>query len=461
MPRVAVINLGCPRNLVDSEVMIGLLEKSGYIITEDFDECDVAVINTCAFVEDAKKESIDLILRVIELKKEHKVKAIIVTGCLPQRYFRQLKKELIEVDAFLGTNNFIRIPETVQAVLSGSRPRVAPGGRNFLYDHTYPRSLITPKHSVYVKLAEGCNNVCSYCVIPKIRGRLRSRSSASIIKEIRDISKGAGISEINLIGQDITLYGTDLYGAAKLGTLLKKVAGLKAARWIRLLYTHPAHYTDELIEVVKDEPSVCRYLDIPLQHINDRILKLMNRRISKREIINLIERLRREIPGLCIRTTFLVGFPTETDAEFKELMAFVKERMFERLGVFEYSREEGTKAYKFRGHISAKAKNERFNAVMKLQQEVSKEVNAKFLGRELTVLVDEVDDKPVTSNKGLPDKPGTRDTESKTYICRTEYDAPEVDGQCFVTTDKLHVPGEFVKIRVIDTLEYDLVGEEI
>lgn len=442
MTTVVLISLGCPRNLVDSEVMLGLLKKGGFKITQDFKRCDAAIINTCAFIEDAKRESIDLIMQVIELKKENKLKSVIVTGCLPQRYLTELKKELKEVDAFLGTGDFTGIAQTLRGALKGRAVSKVSMRPDFLYDHTLPRDLITPRHFVYLKLSEGCNNHCSYCVIPKIRGRLRSRDMDSALKEIGAISKRHKISEINLIGQDITLYGTDLYGEPALAGLLKKLTALKAARWIRLLYTHPEHYTDELINVIKAEPSICKYLDLPLQHINDRILSLMNRNTKKADIVSLISRLRREIPGLALRTTFIVGFPGETDEEFRELYNFVKETKFERLGVFEYSREEGTRAYRFEGQIPAKVKKERLDAIMKLQQEASKEVNANFLGKELVVLIDEADKGDI-------------------YVARTEYDAPEVDGNCFVRSQKRHKPGDFVKVKIVDTLEYDLVGEEV
>jgi len=427
---------------------LGLLKKSGFTITEDFNNCDAVVVNTCSFIKDAKRESIDLILQLIELKKEKKIKSIIVTGCLPQRYPAELKKDLKEVDSFLGTNDFIKIPEVVKKTLSGKGVSIISKKHDFLYDHTLPRDMITPGHFVYVKLSEGCNNSCSYCVIPKIRGRLRSRTAESILEEVKILSRNSRISEINLIGQDITLYGTDLYGKPKLAAILRQVAALKAAKWMRLLYTHPEHYSDELIDVVRDEPSICKYLDLPLQHVNDRILKLMNRAITKEKILNLINRLRKEVPDLAIRTTFIVGFPSESDKEFKEMFDFIREVKFERLGIFEYSHEEGTSAYRFSGQISDKIKKERFDAIMELQQEISKGINSKFLGKEIDVLIDEPNGDDKTNS-------------TYNYIARTEYDAPEVDGNCFVMSKKQHKPGDFVRVKIVDTLEYDLVGEEM
>lgn len=442
-----MISLGCPRNLVDSEIMLGLLKKNGFKITEDFSDCDAAIVNTCSFIEDAKKESLDLIFQLIALKKEKKIKSVIVAGCLPQRYHKELKEELKEIDAFVGTSDFTKIPQIVRKTLNKDRVSEVSATPSFLADHTLPRDLITPRHFIYLKVAEGCANNCSYCVIPKIRGPLRSRPIESLLSEAKQLSKKHRISEINLIGQDITLYGADLYGRPRLDELLRRLLKLKLAKWHRLLYTHPEHYTEDLINIVKDEPAVCKYLDLPLQHINDRILSSMNRKITKKEIVELIGRLKKRIPGLAIRTTFIVGFPGETDAEFRELCDFIKETRFERLGIFEYSSEEGTPAYQFKNQIPEKLKRERFDTIMKLQQEISAKVNAKFIGKELTVLIDELENR-------LTGKPYN-------YTGRTEYDAPEVDGSCFVRSKRLHKPGDFVKVKIIDTMEYDLVGEEL
>ena len=447
MARVSLISLGCPRNLVDSEVMLGFLRKAGYTVWEDATRCDAVVVNTCSFIEDAKRESIDLILQVVELKKQKRIKAIVVAGCLPQRYPSQLREELREVDGFLGTDDYPLIAQAVKRALAGEKFFGSFKRPTFLYDHTHRRELITPKHFAYLKLAEGCDNNCSYCVIPAIRGRLRSRGIDSLMREAKQLFDAHRISEINLIGQDITLYGKDLYGRPRLAELLKKLANLTKAHWIRLLYTHPEHYTDELIRVIRDTPSICKYLDVPLQHISDRILRLMNRKVRKKDIIRLIERFRDRIPGVAIRTTFIVGFPQETEADFKELIECIGQMKFERLGVFQYSREEGTAACRFVGQLPEKIKQERFDAIMKLQQDISREVNGKFLGREIEVLIDE----PSELNKR---------NQLYNSIGRTQYDAPEVDGNCFVRSRKRHRPGDFVRARIVDTLEYDLVGEE-
>ncbi|MBI4336130.1 MAG: 30S ribosomal protein S12 methylthiotransferase RimO [Candidatus Omnitrophica bacterium] len=445
MFKVGLVSLGCPRNLTDSETMLGLLKAGGFDITEDVSGCDAAIVNTCSFIKDAKEESVDLILKLLELKKEKKIRSVIVAGCLPQRYSSELREEMAEVDAFVGTSDFSGISDIVRKTLDGAKITAVSEKLDFLADHTYRRDLIPPGHYMYLKVAEGCDNNCSYCVIPKIRGRLRSRSIDSLLQEALELSRRYDISEINLIGQDITLYGADLYGSPRLTELLKKLTRLKIAGWHRLLYTHPEHYTDGLLDIVKGEPSVCKYLDLPLQHISDRILKLMNRKTTRGSITKLIERIRKRVPGAAIRTTFIVGFPGETDDDFKELLGFISQIKFERLGVFEYSREEGTAAHKFRDQVPARVKRQRFDAVMKLQQEISKEVNAGYMGKELKVLVDEV-----IENKGPQHE----------YLCRTEHDAPEVDGNCFVRGGRRHKPGDFVKVKIVDTFEYDLVGEE-
>ncbi len=442
-----MISLGCPRNLVDSEIMLGLLKKDGFRITEAISDCDAAIINTCSFIEDAKRESLDLIFQLVELKKEKKIRSIIVAGCLPQRYFKELKKELKEIDAFVGTSDFTKIPGIVRKTLNKDKVSEVSVTPSFLADHTLPRDLITPRHFIYLKVAEGCANNCSYCVIPKIRGTLRSRPIESLLSEAKQLSKRHRISEINLIGQDITFYGADLYGEPRLAEFLRRLLKLKLAKWHRLLYTNPEHYTNDLINIVKNESAVCKYLDLPLQHISDKVLKSMNRKITRKEIMNLIGRLRSRIPGLALRTTFIVGFPGETDNDFRELCDFIREIRFERLGIFEYSREEGTAAYQFKNQIPEKIKKERFDVIMKLQQEISKKINATYIGKELEVLIDETKHrKPNTVNH---------------YIGRTEYDAPEVDGNCFVRSKRLHKAGDFVKVKVVDTMEYDLVGEEL
>ena len=409
--KVGILSLGCPRNLVDSETILGRLHLKGYDIV-DIDKAEVAIVNTCAFVDDAKRESIDAILDLIQAKKEGRLKKIIVQGCLSQRYKDELIKELPEVDAFVG-----------KVFLNSGSERFA----------------ITPRHFAYLKICEGCINSCSYCVIPKIKGKFVSLDEDAIIRKAVEFDK-EGISELNIIGQDITGFGIDLKGKTDLSSILKKI--VKAARhigWFRLLYLYPSRVDDSLLKAIKDEPRVCKYIDLPVQHINDRVLKLMNRGTSKKEIIALIDKIRKTIPGVAIRSSVIAGFPTETEKEFRELFDFIKEVKFERLGAFVYSREEGTKAYRMKGQLPDKVKQERFNEIMQLQQGVSREANRKFLGEKLEVLIDL--------------------KEGSSYLGRTQYDAPDVDGQVYISSNKALKTGDFVKAVITDTLEYDLVGE--
>jgi len=410
--------LGCARNLVDSEVILGRLNKKGYSIV-DIDKADIGIINTCSFIKEAKEESLEVIQRVVGLKKEGKLKKIIVTGCLPQRYHVELAKHLKEIDAFVGRLN--------------------------LEDKLdFQRYLLTEKHFAYVKICESCNNRCSYCVIPKIKGPFKSRVMESVIKEVRGLDKKK-VREINLIGQDTTSYGRDLFGASKLSQLLQKILQeVNNIKWVRLLYTHPNHFDDSLIEVYKKEKRLCKYIDLPLQHINDRILKLMNRKITKDKTLRLVEKIRKNIPGVAIRTSLIVGFPGETEKEFQELFKFIEEERFERLGAFIYSREESTAAYHFKGQVPEKVKQERFDLIMSRQQDIARGINQQFMNRKMQVLIDE------KGEKG-----------DNIYLGRTEYDAPEVDGLVYVHANKKLQPGDFASVRITDTLEYDLVGKQI
>ena len=408
---IGILSLGCPRNIVDSENVIGRLNVKGYPIV-DIDKADIAIINTCAFTEDAKQESIDAILDLIQLKKEGKLKKILVYGCLAQRYKEALKKELPEVDAFVGKISL---------------------------NHELGRYPITPSHFVYLKICEGCVNHCSYCVIPKIKGKFTSLEEETVLKKVKAFDK-EGVSEINIIGQDITGYGLDLYGRPNLAGLVKKIAASGPhVGWIRLLYLYPSRVNDELLAVIRDTKNICKYIDMPVQHINDRILSAMNRKTAKRQILGTLEKIRKNIPGVSLRTSIIVGFPSETDKEFMELLDFIKGAKFERLGAFVYSREEGTKAHDLKKQVPREIKIERFNAVMAAQQEVSGENNRKFLGKTIKVLIDETGDGH--------------------YLGRSESDAPEVDGLVYVNAKKELRPGDFVNVEITDTLEYDLVGE--
>lgn len=442
--RIGIKSLGCPKNFVDTEVICGKLREKGYQISEKIDNSDIVIINTCSFIRDAVEESIEEILNLVKLKEEGKIKHIIVTGCLPQRYKDDnLSQELPEVDAFLGVGDLLDIDNVIKSVLQGEQIyKVCPEPK-FLYNHNTPRTILTPKHYVYIKISEGCQNNCFYCLIPQLRGNYRSRKMEDIIEEVKMLSEKQYLSEIILIGQDTTLYGIDLYGEYKLDELLKKLSLLKLnnLKWIRLLYTHPAHYNNELIEVIAHYPKICPYLDLPLQHISDKILKRMNRPVKKSYVISLINKLRDRIPNLTLRTTFIVGFPGETDKEFEELLNFVKEFRFERLGGFIFSREEGTPAYDFPQQIPMRIKNERLKNLMLTQQSISKEINSFHVGKEIEVLIDEI-------QSGKP----------KIAIGRTQGDAPEIDGKVVIRGDRAQV-GKFIKVKVTEASEYDLTGE--
>jgi len=430
--KVGILSLGCPRNLVDSENILGRLNSKGYPIV-DMKKADIALVNTCAFIDDAKRESIDAILDLVELKKRGKLKKIIVYGCLSQRYSCELKKEIPEVDAFIG---------------------------NVSLNHEIKRFPITPKHYVYLKICEGCINSCSFCAIPKIKGKFTSLDIGTILERLENFNRDK-VSELNIIGQDITGYGIDLREGTKLiGALERIVKKAKHIGWVRLLYLYPSRVTKELLKLIKDEPKICKYIDLPIQHINGRILELMNRSTSKTDILKIIERARKIIPDVALRTSVITGFPSETEKEFKELLQFIEETKFERLGAFVYSREEGTAAYNMSKQIPDKVKQERLSRIMSLQQELSRETNKKFLGRVMDILIDEKTDGH--------------------YLGRSQYDAPEVDGLVYVhprtnnlknysddaigagvNSKKALMPGDFVKVKITDTLEYDLVGEAI
>ncbi|MFA5356822.1 MAG: MiaB/RimO family radical SAM methylthiotransferase [Candidatus Omnitrophota bacterium] len=411
--KVGVLSLGCPRNLVDSENILGRLASKGYRIV-DMDKADTAILNTCAFIEDAKIESIDAILDLIDLKKKGKLKKIIVYGCLSQRYKEELRAEFPEVDAFVGKVSL---------------------------NHSLTDYHLTPRHYAYLKICEGCVNDCSFCVIPKIKGGLVSLKEDSALRKIEGFNKNK-VSEVNIVGQDITGYGLDLGPGTRLPGFLKKIiSAAPGIGWIRLLYLYPNRVSDELLGIIRDEPRVCKYIDLPLQHINNRILGLMNRHMKKNDILKLIDNVRKKIPGVAIRTSLIVGFPSETDKEFSELMDFIDEVKFERMGAFIYSREEGTRAYDLGGQLPDGIKRERFNALMLRQQELSEQVNKGLLGKEIKVLIEE---------KG-------RDH----YLGRSQYDAPEVDGIVYVNSARKLKAGEFVRVLITDTLEYDLVGEEL
>ncbi|MDD5438868.1 MAG: 30S ribosomal protein S12 methylthiotransferase RimO [Candidatus Omnitrophica bacterium] len=439
------MSLGCPRNLVDSEVLIGILKKARCAVTDDIHKAGIYIVNTCAFIDDAKRESIDTILELAAHKKERTGKGetpalLIVAGCLPQRYGGEIGRTIPEIDAVFGTADFIRIPDFIKKHTDGPRAVISKTPR-FLYDHHSRRELITPCHYAYIKIQEGCKNHCSFCVIPSIRGPYRSRQLSSVLAEIKDLRSRHRLREVNLIGQDTTLYGIDRYRHIRIAELVSKAARIMDNGWVRLLYGHPAHVTDELIGVIARERSVCKYMDLPIQHCNDRILKIMNRRVTKKEIVTLIDKIRKRIPGVALRTSVMTGFPGETRREFEELVGFIKEMRFERLGAFTYSREERTRASGLPGQVSEHEKAERYDILLRTQKEIAGLINRGYQNKIVSVLIDEAAD-----DKGL-------------YYGRTGHDAPEVDGGCFVRSKRALTPGMFVEVRVVDTLEYDLVGE--
>jgi ribosomal protein S12 methylthiotransferase len=439
-PKVYLLSLGCPKNLVDSELILGALEKRGFVIKNEPRDVDIAIINTCAFIKEAKEESIDEIFGLIKLKKAGYIKRLVVSGCLPQRYMCELRQDLKEVDDFVGVEGWRHINTLLESIKEGAKYSDATVHIKPLY-HDTRRHLLTPVHYAYVKISEGCDNFCSYCSIPAIRGRLRSRPIEEIKKEVIDLARNVALKEINLIAQDTTLYGRDLYGRARLVDLLKELDRIKKITWIRLLYAHPAHFSKELVEFIGSSHRICRYVDLPLQHISDSILKKMNRKVSKKKIYELISSLRKEIPDVSLRTSFIVGFPGESNKDFNELIKFVKEIRFEHLGAFMYSCEENTRASGFKNQVPEKVKKERYDILLEVQREISRNVLKGYVGRNLKVLVDEK----------LPDS-------DNTYLGRTEFDAPEVDGSV-VIKDKGIKEGDLINARITDTWEYDLLAE--
>ncbi len=415
---VGMVNLGCARNLVDSQAILGHLKSNGHHIVP-IEESDIAIVNTCGFIEEAKKESIDAIVDLLELKKQGKLKKVIVAGCLAQRYGDELAKEFKDIDAIVGVQQL--------------QKNKVPG-----------QELLTPGHFAYVKICESCYNRCSFCVIPKIKGKFISRTMESVVEEVKQLD-ARGVKEIHVIGQDITAYGMDLYREKSLAKLLKKIVAVtKNIQWIRLLYTFPAHITDELIETIAGEEKICNYIDLPIQHVSDRLLKAMNRNITKQETVDLIKKIRSKIPQASLRTTFIVGMPGESRENFEELVEFVRETRFEKAGVFLYSREEGTPAYDMPGQVPQQVKKERMDTLMTVQQDISKDIQEKSVGRTFKVIIDE-------RQKG----------EDPVYLGRSEYDAPEVDGIVYVHSKKELASGDFVMVEVTDAYEYDLVGEAI
>ncbi|MFZ5633262.1 MAG: 30S ribosomal protein S12 methylthiotransferase RimO [Bacillota bacterium] len=437
--KIGIISLGCAKNLVDTEIMLGLLAEAGYVITPSAADADAMIINTCGFITPAKEEAINTILETARLKEVGRLKALLVAGCLAQRYGRELLAEIPEIDGVLGLGEIGEVVSLVQRAAAGERPR-AVGNPEFDYSRVMPRLLATPAHWAYVKIADGCNNRCSYCAIPGIRGGYRSRPLEVLEAEVSELLK-KGVKEVILVAQDTTAYGLDLYRRPALAELLKRLAA-KGPPWIRVLYCYPTGFTSELIRVMRDEENICRYIDLPLQHINDGILKRMNRRGTAEEIRRLIHNLRDSIPGLTLRTTFMVGFPGEGEAQFEELYKFVEETRFERMGVFKFSPEEGTAAWSMEDTVQEETKEYRYNSLMALQKGISLDHNRGKVNSTVRVLVD-----------------GRKAGRSNIYHGRTEGDAPEIDGTVLFSAGPRGIAGgEFARVRVTRAFDYGLRG---
>lgn len=437
--KIFFISLGCDKNLVDSENMLGILRDKGVTVTSQEQEADVIIVNTCCFIGDAKEESINTILEMAEYKKNGNLKGLIVAGCLAQRYCEEIKEEIPEVDAILGTNSWDDIYQAVCQVLEGKR-----------YENRKPftgipkfsenRILTTGGHYAHLKIAEGCDKNCTYCIIPKIRGEYRSVPMEELIAQAKKLAE-SGVKELILVAQETTLYGMDLYGEKKLGKLLDELNKIQGLYWIRILYCYPEEIDDELIEAVIRNEKVCHYLDMPIQHASDGILKRMGRRTCKKDIVAVAEKLRERIPDICLRTTLICGFPGETQKDHEELMAFVNEMEFDRLGAFAYSPEEGTPAETFKDQVSDEVKRTWQEEVMELQQEVSYDKNQELLGREFVAFVE------------------GKVADENAYMGRTYRDAPSIDGYVFIQTKETLMTGDLVKVKITGAYEYDLIGE--
>ena len=442
---ILFVSLGCDKNLVDTEVMLGLLAKKGHQMIDDETQADIVIVNTCCFIHDAKEESIQTILEMAQLKETAALKKLIVTGCLAQRYKEEILEEIPEVDAVLGTTSYDEIAEVIDGLFSES-PMERADARMIMKDVDYlpetqkGRLVTTGGHFAYLKIAEGCDKHCTYCIIPKIRGNFRSVPMEELIDEAKELAD-QGVKELILVAQETTLYGKDIYGEKSLPRLLKALCKIQGLRWIRILYCYPEEITDELIQVIKEEPKICHYLDLPIQHASDAILKRMGRKTSKEQLISIIGKLREEIPDITLRTTLITGFPGETDEQHEELMDFVDQMEFERLGVFTYSPEEDTPAAEMPDQISEEIKQDRQAELMELQQDIVFDRNEDLIGEEMLVMIE------------------GKVADENAYVGRTYRDAPNVDGLIFVNTDEELVSGDFAKVKVTGAMDYDLIGE--
>ncbi len=438
-----MLSLGCAKNLVDAECLLGFLRRHGLTLTRDLGQAEAVIINTCSFIKSAKEESIEHILQIAALKRKGQLRRVIVTGCLVQEHGSALAAALPEVDAFIGIGELEPLLAALKSPrLEKDRPviyyRKTPDN---LPDHNSPRLRLTPAYSAYLKICDGCDNCCSYCLIPGIRGRLRSRRQADIIAEGRALAK-SGVREINLIGQDITQYGTDRYGHRHLAPLLRDLVKIRGLKWLRLLYAHPAHLDREVIKLIAAEEKICKYIDLPLQHINEDILRRMNRKTGRAQIEKIISLIRREIPEVTLRTTFIVGFPGETERQFRELREFIRNTRFDRLGVFTYSREPNTPAAAFTGQVPENVKQARFKELMSLQQELALARNRELIGQTREILIEK------KAGPGL-------------FGGRSQGDAPDIDNLVTVRSRRALRPGEFIPVKITEVLPYDLIGGDL
>lgn len=437
--KILFISLGCDKNLVDTEMMLGMLVQRGFSITDDEAEAEAVVVNTCCFINDAKQESINALLEMAELRKNGNIKALIAAGCLAQRYQDEIQREIPEVDAIVGTTAIDAVADALDGVLSGDRHNhLEDINRELVYGRK--RIVTTGGHYAHLKIAEGCDKHCSYCIIPKVRGNYRSIPIDSLVQEAEHLA-ASGVRELILVAQETTLYGADLYGKKCLPELLHRLCAIQGIYWIRILYCYPEEITDELIETIQREPKVCNYLDIPIQHASDRILKRMGRRTNRQELADMIAKLRERIPDICLRTTLITGFPGETQEDHESLLAFVDEMEFDRLGVFTYSPEEDTSAALFDDQIDEEVKLDRQADIMELQQEIAFEKAQEAVGSTLPVMVE----------GKVPDE--------HAYVARSYRDAPDVDGFVFIQTGRELMTGDFVRVRITGAHEYDLIGE--
>ena len=436
---ILFVSLGCDKNLVDTEVMLGLLARHGHQMVDSEEMADVIVVNTCCFIHDAKEESIQTILEMAEYKNAGTCKALIVTGCLAQRYKQEILDEIEEVDAVLGTTSYDKIVEAINEALEGHRS-LELTDIDALPEVEAERLVTTGGHFAYLKIAEGCDKHCTYCIIPKIRGNFRSVPMERLLKEAQSLVD-QGVKELILVAQETTLYGKDLYGEKSLPKLLKELCKISGLRWIRILYCYPEEITDELIQVIKEEDKICKYLDLPIQHASNDILKRMGRRTSKEQLMEIVGKLREEISDIALRTTLITGFPGETQEQHEELMTFVDEMEFDRLGVFTYSPEEDTPAASFADQIDESVKEDRQADLMELQQEIAFELAEDMIGREVLVMIE------------------GKVADENVYVGRTYKDAPNVDGLIFVESEEELMSGDFAKVKVTGALEYDLIGE--